>query len=203
MFKKVSELLNTGSIKEEDAKALDVEIQSELTKLRDEASSWRVKHKELQTTFNEVSESKKQLEQQVTGLDEKIAKAKEDGKAELVKSLETEKAEKNELVKKFNDMEVSNKNLKIENSLNKALGSYELIDIDMASRVLKLDLDVSDDKVSFKDGKSLEDGLKGFFEAKPHLLKAKGNGGSGKDNNDSGFAKDSLTAQKLAKLNNK
>jgi len=204
MFKKVSELLNNGSINEEVAKALDAEIQAELTKLRDESASWRVKHKELQDTFNEVSESKKQLETQVAGLDEKIAKAKEDGKAELVKSLETEKAEKNELVKKFNDMEMSNKNLKIENSLNKALGGYELIDNDIVSQVLKADLDVKDDgNVSFKDGKSLEDGLKGFFEAKPHLLKPKGNGGSGAEDNNSGFAKDSLTAQKLAMLNNR
>ncbi len=200
MFKKVKELLENKSINEEVAKALDNEIQAELIKLRDEAKGYREKYDELQTTFNEVSESKKSLETQVTGLDEKIAKAKEDGKKELVSELEKERNEKSELVDKFNKMEASNKTLKIENSLSKALGSYDLLDSEIVTEVLSSKLELKDDAVIFGDGKSLEDGLKGFFESKPHLLKAIGGTGSGAENNNSGYAKESLTAQKLAQL---
>ena len=115
------------------AEALDTEIQKELKSLRDESAGYRVKYKELEQTFNEVSNSKKSLEEQVNSLDEKIAKAKEDGKAELVKELEAEKTSKDELVKQLNALESTTKTLKIENSLNKALSGYDLIDSDIVT----------------------------------------------------------------------
>ena len=203
MFKKVKELLENKTISTEVAEALDTEIQKELKSLRDESAGYRVKYKELEQTFNEVSNSKKSLEEQVNSLDEKIAKAKEDGKAELVKELEAEKTSKDELVKQLNALESTTKTLKIENSLNKALSGYDLIDSDIVTQVLITNIDIKDDNAVFKDGKTLEDGLKGFFEAKPHLLKAKGDAGSGREDNQSGYAKDSFTAKKLAQLKNR
>jgi len=202
MFKKVKELLENGSISKEVADLLDGEIQTELTSLRGESAEWRTKFKELQTTFNDVSSSKKSLEEQVTGIDEKIKKAKEDGKKELVTELERERVEKNELVDKFNKLETTNKTLKIDNSLSKALGTYDLIDNDLVSLALKQNLTIKDDVVGFSDGKSLDDGIKSFFETKTHLLKPTGNAGSGTEDNNSGYAKDSLTVKKLALLNN-
>lgn len=186
MFKKVKELLDNSSISKETAEALDTEIQKELKVVRDEAKDYRLKLKELQETFNEVSDSKKSLEEQVTGLDEKIAKAKEDGKKELVKDLEREKTEKNELVEKFNKLESTNKALRIDNSLNSALSSYDMLDSDLVSLAIKQSLSIVEGEVKFNDGKSLEDGIKAFFESKAHMLKSKGNAGSGSENNNQG-----------------
>ena len=186
MFKKLKELLESDTISKEVADALDSEIQTELTSLRNEAKSYREKYDELNTTFNEVSESKKSLETQVTSLDEKIKQAKEDGKKELVDELEKERNEKNELVDKFNKVEATNKKLKIENSLSKSLSGFDLIDAEIVSEVLSVKLELKDDAVIFNDGKSLEDGLKNFFDSKPHLLKAKGSNGSGADADGSG-----------------
>jgi len=201
MFKKVKELLDNGSISEEIAKGLDAEIQTELTTLREESKSHRLKFEELQTTFNEVSESKKSLEAQVTGLDEKILKAKEDGKKELVKDLEKEKLEKSELVEKFNKMESNNKSLKIENALAKELSKYDVVDAELLSESFQHKLNVFDDGIKFNETTTLEDGMKQYFEKKPHLLKAQGGNGSGSGNENNGYSPDSLTAQKLAKLN--
>ena len=182
----LKELLESDTISKAVADALDGEIQTELTSLRNEAKSYREKYDELNTTFNEVSESKKSLEAQVTSLDEKIKQAKEDGKKELVDELEKERNEKNELVDKFNKVEATNKKLKIENSLSKSLSGFDLIDAEIVSEVLSVKLELKDDAVIFNDGKSLEDGLKNFFDSKPHLLKAKGNVGSGADGDGSG-----------------
>lgn len=179
MFKKVKELLDNGSISAEVAGLLDAEIKTELTSLRSESAGWRTKYKELETTFNEVSDSKKSLEEQVTGLDEKIKRAKEDGKLEVIKDLEKEKNEKSELIEKFNNLENTNKSLKIENSLSKSLETYETIDNETVAAVLRMSLNIADNEVKFKDGKTLDEGVKAFFDAKPHLLKAKGNTGSG------------------------
>ena len=186
MFKKLKELLESGTISKEVADALDSEIQTELTSLRNEAKSYREKYDELNTTFNEVSESKKSLEAQVVGLDDKIKKAKDEGKKELVDELEKERNEKNELVDKFNKVEATNKKLKIENSLSKSLSGFDLIDAEIVSEVLSAKLELKDDAVIFNDGKSLEDGLENFFDSKPHLLKAKGSNGSGADTDGSG-----------------
>jgi len=198
MFKKVKELLENKSISQEVANLLDTEIQTELKSLRDESASWRVKYKELETTFNEVSSSKTNLEEQLASLDEKIANAKDEGKKELVKELEKERKTKDELVSQLNSLEATTKNLKLENALNSALDGYEMIDKELITLSLKQSLDIKDDGVIFGDGKSLEDGVKGFFEAKPHLLKPQGNSGSGTDNNtNEGYAKDSFTQQLL------
>jgi len=200
MFKKVKELLESGSISQEVANALNTEIQTELKSLRDESASWRVKYKELESTYNEVNSSKTNLEEQLKTLDAKIVKAKEDGKKELVTELEKERLEKDELVTKLNDLEATTKGLKLENAINTALNGYEVIDKDLISLSLKQSLEVKEDGVVFSDGKSLDDGIKSYFDEKPHLLKASGQGGSGNERQADGFAPDTLTAQMLGQL---
>ena len=183
MLKILQQLLEAGKISEEAAKIIDEDLSKELKKLRDEAAEWRVKYKELNETYEEVVSSKSSLEEQLKSLDERIAKAKEEGKKELVTQLEAEKKEKEELSKKLAELETTSKSLKIENALNKALSAYEVIDSDVVAEVLKAKIDVVDGEVKFNDGLPLEDGIKKFFETKPHLLKAKGNEGSGAGNN--------------------
>ncbi len=200
MLKILQNLLETGKISEEAAKAIDAEVSKIIKEARDEAASWRVKYKELNQTYEEVVSSKTSLEEQLKSLDERIKKAKEEGKKELVKELEAQKQEKEELSKKLAELENTSKALRIENALNKALNNYEVIDPEVVAEVLKAKLDVIDGEVKFKDGKSLEDGIKEFFENKPHLLKAKGNAGSGVEANTSGFSEDTLTARLLKKL---
>ena len=201
MLKILQKLLEAGKISEEAAKEIDNDLGAELKKLRDEAAEWRVKYKELSQTYEEVASSKNSLEEQLKSLDERIAKAKEEGKKELVKELEAQKKEKEELQTKLQQLEATSKSLRIENALSKAIGSYEVIDPEVVAEVIKQRVDVIDGEVKFKDGKSLDDGIKEFFENKPHLLKAKGNEGSGAGSNSgTGFKEDTLTAQLLKKL---
>ena len=198
MLKILQQLLEAGKISAEAAKEIDEDLSGELKKLRDEAAEWRVKYKELNETYEEVINSKKSLEEQVKSLDERIAKAKEEGKKELVKELEAQKKEKEELSKKLAELEATSKNLKIENALNKVLSGYEVIDPEVISEVLKSKVTLIDNDVKFQD-KSLEEGIKEFFENKPHLLKPKGNAGSGAGSGGAGFSEDTLTAQLLRK----
>lgn len=194
MLKVIQNLLEAGKISEEAAKVIDGEVSKIVSETRDEAASWRVKYKELNQTYEEVINSKTSLEEQVKNLDEKIKKAKEEGKKELVKELEAQRKEKEELTQKLAELEKTSKTLRIENALNKALESYEVIDKELISEVLKSKVDLVENKVKFND-KTLEDGIKEFFESKPHLLKPKGNAGSGTEN--SGYSEGTLTAQLL------
>ena len=179
MLKILQQLLEAGKISEEAAKAIDEEVAKIIKEARDEAAGWRVKYKELNKTYEEVVASKTTLEEQLKSLDERIKKAKEEGKAELVKELEAERASKSELQEKLQMLEKTNKQIRIENALNRALNSYDVIDRDVVAEVLKSRIDVIDDEVRFKDGTPLDEGIKKFFEEKPHLLKAKGTVGSG------------------------
>ena len=199
MLKILQQLLEAGKISEEAAKIIDEDLSKELKKLRDEAAEWRVKYKELNETYEEVVSSKTSLEEQLKSLDERIAKAKEEGKKELVAQLEAEKKEKEELSKKLAELETTSKALRIENALSKALSAYEVIDPEVVAEVLKAKIDVVDGEVKFRDGLPLEDGIKKFFETKPHLLKAKGNEGSGAGNSTQ-FGEDTLTAKLLRQL---
>jgi len=200
MLKVIQNLLEAGKISEEAAKAIDGEVSKIISDLRDEAASWRVKYKELNQTYEEVINSKNSLEEQLKNLDERIKKAKEEGKKELVKELEAQKKEKEELSKKLAELEKTSKALRIENALNRVLSKYEVIDKEIVADVLKTKLDVIDGEVKFSDGKSLDDGIKEFFENKPHLLKSKGSAGSGVSGGVSGFKEDTLTAKLLSKL---
>jgi len=200
LLKILEKLLGAGKISEEVAKEIDTDLSGELKKLRDESAKWRTKYNELNSTYEEVVSSKSKLEEQVSSIEEKIKKAKDEGKKELVAELEKEKREKEELMQKLNNLENTTKTLKIENALSKALAIYEVLDSEIVSDVLKNKLQVVDDEVKFNDGLPLDDGIKKFFESKPHLLKPKGNEGSGAGSSGSGYAEDTLTAKLLSKM---
>ena len=200
MLKILEKLLGAGKISEEVAKEIDTDLSGELKKLRDESAKWRTKYNELNSTYEEVVSSKSKLEEQVKNIDEKIKKAKDEGKKELVTELEKEKQEKSELMQKLNELENTTKTLKIENALSKVLATYEVLDSEIVSDVLKSKLQVVDDEIKFDDGLPLEDGVKKFFESKPHLLKPKGNEGSGAGSSGSGYDENTLTAKLLSKM---
>ncbi len=192
MFKKLQELLEAGKIEADVAEALDAEISTVLKEKNDEAAKWRVKYQDLNKSYEEVLSSKGELESQIQGIDEKIAKAKEEGKSELVKELEAERGQKEELAKKLGELEATTKNLKIENELAKALSGfeYEPVDAEIVSEYLKSRfVELDGDSVKFKDGENILDiteGLKRFAEQKPNLFKPKGTSGSGAGGNKSG-----------------
>lgn len=192
MFKKLQELLEAGKIDNDVAETLDSEIGVALKEKNDEAAKWRIKYQELNKSYEEVLGSKTELESQLQSLDERIQKAKEDGKSELAKELEAERAQKEELAKKLGELEKTTRDLKIENELSKALSSfeYEPVDIELVGEYLKgRHVDLLDDGVKFKDGDTvldLNDGLKRLAEQRPNLFKAKGVAGSGNENGSNG-----------------
>ena len=200
MLKILEKLLGAGKISEEVAKEIDTDLSGELKKLRDESAKWRTKYNELNSTYEEVVSSKSKLEEQVKNIDEKIKKAKDEGKKELVTELEKEKQEKSELMQKLNELENTTKTLKIENALSKVLATYEVLDNEIVSDVLKSKLQVVENEIKFDDGLPLEEGVKKFFESKPHLLKPKGNEGSGAGSSGSGYDENTLTAKLLSKM---
>lgn len=210
MFKKVKELQEAGKISKEVAKELDSEISTALKTLRDENAVYRNKNKELVESLNEVNTSKAELEKQVGDLDERIKKAKEDGKNELATQLEAEKADKQALSEKLEAVSAKNRELTRTNAIQAGLKDFELIDSDVVSAAVEKFIVLEDDgSVKFKDGEnslSVSDGLKAYFENKPHLLKSSGNGGSGAGAGGAGGAKMtkseylSLSLEKQAEL---
>jgi len=182
MFKAIAALLEAGKIGKEDAEALDAEVSKALKDLRDESAKLRNEKKELAQSLEEVKGSKEQLAKQVENLDERIKKAKEEGKSELVTQLEAERAEKETLKASLEEIERKNRALTAQSALQSALSKFEVIDGDVVGAVLLPNLEVTDSGVKYKDGENVldvEEGLKKFFEAKPHLLKSKGQPGSG------------------------
>lgn len=196
MFKKIKELLESGGLSEEVANALDDEVSSELKTLRDESASWRVKYQELNTKFDSISKTKNDLEEKLGSIDEQIKKAKEQGKAELASELETYKKSQSELKANLEAIQAENQSLLIKNSLQNELSKYKLIDNDVVMAVLSPKVEIKDSQVIYKDGNTsigLEDGIKAFFENKPHLLSAQGNGGSGSDGGGNSYANKKLS----------
>lgn len=106
----------------------------------------------------------------------------------MVEALEAERALKNSLQQDLSNLQDANKSLTIESTISKALDGYDIIDRDIVTTVLKNNVIVDDDGVKFKSGDNtvtVDEGVKGFFDVKPHLLKAKGNPGSGAGSNGS------------------
>lgn len=129
MFKKIQELLEAGDISESAAKVLDSEVSGELKTLRDESASWRVKYQELNTKFESISKTKDDLELKLGSLDEQIAKAREEGKKELVGELESTKKQQEEISKagdKVNEKikEIMNDNLRGDEPYKSTLLEY-------------------------------------------------------------------------------
>ena len=177
----IKKLLEEGKISQDVAQG----IEEKFNALQKEAEEYKSKLEETQKTLQEVTESKGKLENELNNLDEKIKKAKEEGKAELVKGLEAERAEKQELMQKLNTLESKNKELTINSELSKILDEIGVVDKEVASLALKHFADVEDGKVVFKNGEEVLDlktGASKFFENKPHLLVSKGQEGSGANN---------------------
>ena len=185
MFKKLSELLEAGKIDKEVAESLDSEISVSLKELRDESASYRVKYQDLNKSFESVSKTKDDLEAKLTNFDEAIKKAKEEGKSELVSELETQRKDMQVLNDNLSSIQAENKSLKIETALNSGLSKYDVVDADLVGSYVKGLVELDGDALKYKDGENslaLDDGLKKFFDDKPHLLKSQGNGGSGAGN---------------------
>jgi len=193
MFQKLKELLEAGKITQELADSIDSEISTALKIKNNESANWRVKYQDLNKSFESISKTKDELETKLSGFDDAIRKAKEDGKGELVTELETQRASMQELQSNLEVFQNENKSLKIESALNSGLSKYEAIDNELVGNYVKSRVVLDGDNLKYKDGENsltLEDGLKKFFEDKPHLLKAKGNSGSGAgDGNNSGGEK--------------
>lgn len=183
MFKKVKELLDAGTISQATADALDAEISGELKILEDKSTSWETKYQDLNSKFESITKTKDELETRLETIDDQIKKAKEDGKAELAGQLEEYKKSQEDLKANLESIQSENKNLSIKTGLQGELSKYKVIDNDVVMAVLSEKVTLKDDGgLAFKDGEnklSLEDGLKGFFENKPHLLSVQGNNGSG------------------------
>jgi len=185
MFKKLGELLEAGKIDKEVADALDAEISGSLKELRDESASWRVKYQDLNKSFESVSKTKEDLEAKLSNFDEAIKKAKEEGKSELVTELEAQRQEMQTLQDNLTSIQEQNKALKVESALTSGLSKYDVVDSDLVGNYIKGLVELDGDALKYKDGENslaLDDGLKKFFEDKPHLLKSQGNGGSGAGN---------------------
>jgi len=177
----IKKLLEEGKISQEVAQALEEKFNA----LQKEAQEYKTKFEETQKTLEDVTKSKEKLENELTSLDEKIKKAKEEGKKELVTELEAERVEKQELMQKLNSLEAKNKELTINTELSKVLDEVGVIDKEVASLALKHFVDVENGKIVFKNGEevlNLKDGANKFFENKPHLLASKGGNGSGATN---------------------
>lgn len=183
MFKKIEELLEAGKLDKEVAEALDTEIGAALKALRDENAQYRTKNKELSQSLEEITSSKSELEKQLGDLDDRIKKAREEGKSELVAQLEKERAEKDKLKETLNSISEKNKELTIQNTIQSALSEYEVIDPEIVQLAVRQYIDLGEDGTpKFKNGDAIlpvQDGLKQFFENKPQLLKSTGGGGSG------------------------
>lgn len=190
MFDKIKELLEAGKISQEVAQELDTEVSKALKELRDENAKHRAKAKELSQALEEVTGSKEELQKQLESLDERIAKAKEEGKQELAQQLEAERTEKDKLKATLEDIEARNRELTVDNAIGGALGKFDVIDSEVVAAVLKGAVEVGESGVMYREGDALlplDEGVKKFFEAKPHLLKSTGQNGSGANGGGASF----------------
>ncbi len=182
MFEAVKVLLENETISQEVATKLDSEISSKLGELRDEAKANRLEKEELAKSFNEVKKVKDDLEAKVGNIDEKIRLAKEEGKSDIVKVLEQERAEHKTLSDNLASFEKENTKLRINSAVSSELNKYKVKGdlVGDATTVLSGMTRVEDGNVLFgEDGTTLEDGVKSYFESRQSYLEPQGNGGSG------------------------
>ena len=183
MFNKVKELLESDSITKEVAEAIDSEITSALTTLRDENKTLRTEKETLSKSYDEVLKSKSDLDTQLSGLDDKIAQARKDGQGELVTQLESEKESKAELQKSLDNLQKSNNGLRLDSAVSTALKSFDIIDAhkDTTEFMLRSRVSFNDKgEMIYADSgneSNVEDGLKGYFESNQGKLNPKGDGG--------------------------
>ena len=202
MLKILTQLLEAGKITEDVAKEIDGDISPEFSKLRDESASWRVKYQDLNKSYESVSKAKDELESKLGGFDEQIAKAKEDGKSELVKELEAQKSQLQETQATLEAISKQNKELKIETMLKNALSKFDVIHTGAAESLLEKFVELDGDDLKYKDGENilnLDDGLSKFFKSNSELLKTAGSDkdGGGTDNGGTSFKDKSFSELSL------
>lgn len=187
----INSLLEAGKLDAESANKLNneaEELQGKLQSARDESAGRRKELKELKTQIDQVNESKNEILEALgvdpeEGLDLSELADRAKGKTEADKQLELKikrlerdldkaQGEKAETLKQFHQSQK-------QSALAKALDKHEWIDKEVVEQLFIGLLEVSDEGVTLSDGISLDDGLAQFANEKPHLLKAKGTGGSG------------------------
>jgi len=169
----LQKLLSEGKLTAEDVTAIENEVaakfQEELNKLKAERDR----------LSQEVTQAKLQLENEKKALEEQLQKAKSEGNLDKIKEYEAKLAEKE---KQLSEMAENVKKLKVEATLNSVLDKFPVIDKELIAEAVKNKIEVTENgEIKYEGGKALEEGLKEFFDAKPHLLKAQGNSGSGSD----------------------
>ena len=182
MFRKLSDLVADETISKAVAEAIDTEINTAMSGLKDERQELILKNKELVKSFDKVSKAKEVLEAKTGDIDKKIEAAKEQGKADTVKILEQEREANKNLTDELAGFEKANVGLRIENKVNALAGTYDIKkDVrDDVIHTLSSMVNIVDDTMKFgADGATLEDGFKSFFEIRNSYLNAKGEPGSG------------------------
>ena len=186
MIKIVKELLDSGAIKQESADKLSSEWAAHTKKLNDENKILREEKENLSKNYDEVLKSKGELDSQLADLDDKIKKAKEEGKGELAKELEKERMAKDTLQTSLSNLEAANHTLTIESGIQKAMSAFDDKNPLDNARLIGLDTTLVDGKLMYKSGDSvvtLENGVKTFYESRQDTIRAQGNPGSGAGGN--------------------
>lgn len=182
MFNKAKELLDSGKIDKDVFDVLNTEFETVVSKLNDENKTLRLDKENLSKNYNEVLKSKGDLDEQIKSIDEKISNAKNEGKQEVVKQLEAERADKQKLQKNLEDLQKANSKLKLDTVVSRELDKFDVKkeDKELVSHYLRSQVSIQDDKVLFMDGLPIEDGFKTYFEAnKSRLNPIDSGGGSG------------------------
>ncbi|MBD3768097.1 MAG: hypothetical protein IE928_09155 [Gammaproteobacteria bacterium] len=186
----IKRLLEAGKLDAETADSLNAEVdelESKLKAARDESASRRQKLKEVQAQLEQTSSERASIleslgidpdgEIDVNAIAEKArGKTEADQQLEMkIKRLEKELdkavAEKDSTLKQYRESQK-------QAALAKAIAKYDWIDAELVAKVLSDRIEVTEDG-NYLDGVSLDDGIAQFANERPHLLKAKGQGGSG------------------------
>ncbi len=200
LFNKIQELLESGSLTEEVANALDAEVSKALSDLRQEAKTNREKADELLKSFENVKTSKESLESQLATVEDKIKEAKKQGQDEIVQKLEAEQQRQQDLMQELQKFEKENEKLKIQNAISENLNAFKIKqDVrNDVQQLLAVQARIDGDKIYLGE-QPLEDGLNSFFENRKSYLEPVGNPtGSGAQNGTSGNA--TITRSDFEKL---
>ena len=208
MFTKVATLLENNDITKEIAEALDKEIGLELGKLREEAKTLRLEKETLSSNYDEVLKSKKELDIQLLGLDDKITQAKKDGQGDIAKKLEIEKQAQIELQKSLSSLEKANTTLRLDSAVSQELNKFDIKkeDRELVEFKLRSNVSLNDEGSSiYTDGNTtttISEGFEDYFKANQSRLNPKGgNDGSGTTSGGGGGSQNTKTRSDFDKMN--
>jgi len=206
MFKKISELLESNTISQEVAEAINTEVGVALTALRDENKTLRQDKETLSKSYDEVLASKAGLDDQLKGLDEQIIKAKAEGKSEVVKQLEDEKSSKGELQKSLDNLQKANTNLRVDSAVTSELDKFDVKkeDREMVNFFLRSKATMTDDGIRYVDGDNsseLNEAFTSYFETNGSRLNPKGDGEGSGATGGNGGGQNTKTRSDFEKMN--